>query len=440
MKNLLAIKGKTTEIWRHQGFQKYFKNTGWLFAGRIFSLAISFFVGIYVARYLGPSNYGLMSFAISFVGIFGVLSSLGIDEIVNREIVKNHNIKDKIIGTAFFIKISGSVLAIFFIFLASFAITDEMFTLILIWLFSLHYVPQAFNVIETYFQSQVLSKKIVKAQILSGIISAVLKLGVILLNKGIFWLLFIYVVEIALVALFLIVAFLKSGHHFKNWKFDKKIALSLLRDSWPMILSGLSVGVYMKIDQIMINHFLNNEATGIYAISVKLSEIWYLIPTIIGASIFPAIINSLSVSNEKFESRLSKLYFVMFWSSLIFSAVVSIFAQKIITLLFGEQYIGATPVLQVYIWSLVAVSLGIVIGKYLIAKNLTKITLYTTIIGALLNIVLNIILIPKMGIAGAAYATIISYLVVNFSIVLFKDSRAHFLLITKSIFNLNYKR
>lgn len=439
METISALRSNTIRIWKHEGFQKYFKNTSWMFAGRIFSLAISFFVGIYIARYLGPMNYGLMNYAISFVGLFGFMASLGIDEIVNREIVKDHDLKDKIIGTAFFIKLFGSFSAIFSIFIISILTANDFFTFILIILFSLHYIPQAFNVIETYFQSQVLSKNVVKAQILSGLISAVLKLLVIFLNKGIFWLLFIYVFEIGLIALFLVIAFLKSGHHFKNWRFDKDIAKSLLSNSWPIILSSLSVGIYMKIDQVMINQLMNNESTGIYAVAVKLSEIFYIIPVIIASSVFPAIVSSLQISNEKFENRIRNLYFLMFWLSTFIAIVISLLSNQIVDILFGEQYQKSAIVLQIYTWTLITVSMGTVLGKYLITKNLTKVLLYTATLGAISNILLNIILIPRIGLTGAALSTIISYLITNISIILFKQSRPHFVIMLKSIFVINNK-
>jgi O-antigen/teichoic acid export membrane protein len=438
MENALNLKDKVLYIWNHAGFQKYFKNTGWLFSGRIFSLAISFFVGIYIARYLGPANYGLMNYAISFVGLFGFLASLGIDEIVGRNIIRNHELKDKIIGTAFFIKIFGALLAIFITITISVFTIKETFTILLITIFSLHYIPQAFNVIEIYFQSQVLSKKFVRAQISSGLISASLKLLVIFLNKGIFWLIFIYVVEISLLALFLIFAFLKNGNHFRCWKFDKEIAFSLLKDSWPIILSGMATGIYMKISPIIINEFLDNKSNGIYAIAVKLSEVWYIIPTIVTTSLFPAIINSIQNNKIDFENKISKLYFMMFWVSASISICTILFSNKIINIFFGSEYIQSVLILQIYILSLIAVSIGSVISKYLVAKNLMSILLFTTIIGAVSNILLNVILIPKIGVLGAAIATVTSYIIVSCSIIFFKESRPHFFLIIKSIFKFKF--
>jgi O-antigen/teichoic acid export membrane protein len=144
--------------------------------GRIFTLAISFFIGVYIARYLGPSNYGLLSYVVSFVGLFGFLANLGINNILNREIVKDHNKKDDLIGTAFYMRLAGAFLAIATVFVISLFTTKDIFVLGLIWIYSITFIFQSFNVIEIYFQSQVMSRKVVISQMTSYIISACLKI------------------------------------------------------------------------------------------------------------------------------------------------------------------------------------------------------------------------------------------------------------------------
>ena len=421
------------EKWQHAGFQKYLKNTSWMFFGRFFTLGVSFFIGIYIARYLGPSNYGLLSYVTSFVGLFGFLASFGIDSIVSREIINNHDKKDEIIGTGFYIKIVGSLIAIVSVLIVSFFTTKDLFTLGLIWLFSLNFIPQSFNILETYFQSQVLSKKVVTAQVAANIISTILKISVILLNKGIFWLTLIYIIETSIYALILLFSFRKFGNHIRKWRFNIGVAKSLLKDSWPLMLSAVAISIYMKIDQVMIKNMLGNEQAGIYAVAAKLSEVWYFIPGIICTSLFPSIINTMNASKELFENRMQKLYSLMFWISFFIASFTTIFSYLIIKILFGAAYMGAVTTLQIYVWAGVAVFLGGAVGQYLIVSNLTKISFYNTALGALVNVTLNIILIPKIGIAGAAIATLISYLTATFGIFLFKSTRRQGLLILKSI-------
>jgi O-antigen/teichoic acid export membrane protein len=423
------------EKWQHAGFQKYLKNTGWMFGGRFFSLGISFFVGIYIARYLGPSNYGLLSYVTSFVGLFGFLASFGIDGIVSREIIKDHSKKDELIGTGFYIKIIGSLLAIASVFIISLFTTRDIFTLGLIWIFSLNFIPQAFNIVEIYFQSQVLSKKVVTAQITSNIISALLKLSVIFLNKGIFWLTLIYIVEASIYGGILLFNYRKFGNHIRDWKFNKNIAKYLIMYSWPLMLSSIAISIHMGIDQVMIKNMLGNEQSGIYAIAVKLSEVWYFIPTLICTSLFPSIVNSLTIDKRLYENRLKKLYFLMFWFSFAIASITTIIAYPLVKILFGTNYLDAIIVLQIYTWSGLGIFLGIAVGQYLLSSNLNKISFFNTVLGAIMNIILNIIFIPKFGIIGAALSTLISYNLALIGIFFFKESRNQGFLIFKAIIN-----
>jgi len=421
------------EKWQHAGFQKYLQNTSWMFFGRFFTLGISFFIGIYIARYLGPSNYGLLAYVTSFVGLFGFITSFGIDNIVSREIIKDHNKKDELIGTAFYMKIIGSIIAIIAVIIISLITTKDIFTLGLIWIFSLTFIPQAFNIIEIYFQSQVLSKKVVTAQIISNIISAILKIFVITLGKGIFWLMIIFIIEAFIYAIILLFSFRNFGNHIQNWKFDTTVSKSLLKDSWPLMLSTVAIGIYMKIDQVMIKNMLGNEQVGIYAVAAKLSEVWYFIPAIICTSLFPSIIQAMNTSKELFENRMKKLYFIMFWLSISIATFITIFSHLIIKILFGMAYMGAVTTLQIYVWAGVGVSLGFAMTQYLIAKNYTRIFFAVTIFGAITNIILNLILIPKYGINGSAWATLVAYSVATFTIIFFKKSKYQVWLMIKSL-------
>lgn len=425
------------EKWLHAGFQRYLKNTGWMFFGRMFTLGVSFLVSIYIARYIGPANYGLLNYAMSFVGLFGFLTSFGIDGILGREIIKDHNRKDELIGTGFYIKIIGSIIAIISIFIVSLFTTKDIFTLGLIWIFSLSFIPQAFNIIEIYFQSQVLSKKVAIAQIVSNIVSLILKLICISFDKGIFWLTLIYLVEASVYGLLLLISFRNFGNHIRKWKFNLSIAKSLLRDSWPLVITAVAVSIYMRIDQVMIKSMIGDEQAGIYAASTKISEIWYFIPSIICTSFFPSLINTLKSNVKLFEYRIKKLYFFMFWLSTAIALTLTILSPLIINTLFGELYIGAIPTLKIQAWSSISVFLGYVVSQHLLAENLTRISLYSTLLGAIVNIIINIQLIPNFGIIGASFATMISYTVATFGVLLFKKSRKQGMLILKSV--INYK-
>jgi O-antigen/teichoic acid export membrane protein len=200
-----------------------------------------------------------------------------------------------------------------------------------------------------------------------------------------------------------------------------------------LILSGIAVMIYMKIDQVMIGKMLNDTEVGIYSAAVKISEAWYFIPTAIATSAFPAIIKSKQKSERLYLKRMQKLYDFAVWFSIGFALLVTVFSGIIINLLYGAEYARASSVLSVHIWAGVFVFLGVVSGRYLVNENLTKVSFYRTLLGALINVLLNIGLIPFLGVLGAAITTLVSYMFSGFVLnVLFKKSRIVFLMQLKS--------
>lgn len=416
-----------------EGFIRYFKNTGWLFFGKMASMLAAFFVGAYVARYLGPAQYGLLSYASSFAALFAIFASLGIDSILNRELVSRPEDKEKLLGSGFIIKAVGSILAIVLMIITLLIIKTDWETNVLIIISALSFVFNAFGVIDIYFQSQVLARNTVRVQIISLIITSSLKILFIFLHLGIVYFAITYLIDALILAIGFILSYKKTGLHISKWKFDKEIIKMLLRNSWPLIFSGVAVVIYMKIDQVMIKNMIGDEAVGLYSVAAKVSEAWYFIPAIICASLFPAIVNAKKTSPVVYEKRLKNLYSLMFYISTLIAIPISLLSRFIIVYLFGAEYLGSISVLRIHIWAGVGVFLGYAIAQYLVTENLNKIYLKITIIGAVSNILLNLILIPIVGISGAAIATTISYTIVAFSVLLFKKSRKQGVLILKSI-------
>jgi O-antigen/teichoic acid export membrane protein len=217
-----------------------------------------------------------------------------------------------------------------------------------------------------------------------------------------------------------------------EWKIKTKTVKNLLKDSWPLMLSGVAVVIYMKIDQVMIGNMLGEKELGIYSSAVKISEAWYFIPMIISSSVFPSILRVRKKSKELYLRRIQMLYDFFTWFTIGVALIVTFLSPFIINILYGSEYAMASTVLSIHIWAGVFVFLGVASSNYLIAENLTKITFGRTFIGALANIFLNLILIPFFGIVGSAMATLISYILVTFSIVFFKSTRINFFMLIKS--------
>ena len=398
---------------------------------RVIRRVVALFVGAYVARYLGPERFGLLSYAMSLAILFSAIGAMGLDGIVVRDLVKEPDKSQDLLGTAFVLKIIGASLLLVLVFFAARLMSDDRFTVILVLIIAGGTFFQAFQVIDFFFQAKVLAKFPCIARFASLLVSSISKLVLIALNAPLIWFAWVLVLESLIVNLSLVVLYRKQGMSAFHWKFKKDVATGLLRDSWPLILSGMAIMVYMRIDQIMIKEMLGSEAVGNYAAAVNLSEAWYFIPVMVCNSLFPAIMTAKTVNDRFYHQRLQKLYFFMVWCAIAVALPTTFLSEFVITLLFGPDYIQSAAVLNIYIWSGVFVFLGVASGKWFLAENLQKYSFYNAVAGGISNIILNLLLIPEFGIKGAAIATIISYGISSYlAMILFKCTRINFRLAT----------
>jgi O-antigen/teichoic acid export membrane protein len=418
---------------KSETFKKYFKNTSWLFAEKILRILISFLVTVLVIRYLGPEQFGLLSYAISFFGLFSAISVLGLESISIRELVKYPGKRDNILGSVFLLRLVGGIVTVILIALTLFISNESTDISILILIISTSAIFQSFSVVDYYFRAEVKAKYSVYVMMASVLFTSSLKILIIILEAPLIYFAIAFSVEFLITAAGFLTVYKNNSLKIINWKFQKKLALSLLKDSWPLILSGLVVSVYMKIDQVMIKNMLNSEEVGYYAAAVRLSEAWYFIPIALTNSLFPAIINAKEIGKNFYFNRIQKLYDILAWIAISIAVPVSIFSSDIINILYGSEFKSAAPVLNIYIWAGVAVFLGVASGQYLITENFTKLSFFRAFIGMVINVILNLVLIPKYGIVGAAVATLISYSVAVFSIILFPKTKKQFFMMIKSI-------
>ena len=430
----MKLKTRLTLIKDHPGFRKYFANTSWLMGERILRMAVSLFVGILVARYLGPERYGLLSYANSFVGIFIVLGTMGLDDIIVRELVKTPEQQEKILGSSFLLKLVGTLL-MWMAILAAVPFTKNDFqTNILIIIIAFGAVFQAFNVIDFNFQAKVKSKFIVHAQFVQLIISSIVKIILVVNETPLIWFASVYCLDAIVLAMGLIFVYFYNGNNIFHWKWSFETSKYLLRDSWPLMFAGVVVSVYMKIDQVMIKEMLGAKEVGLYAAAVKLCEAWYFVPTVITASLFPAILSTKQKSKPLYQDRLQKLYDLMVWGSVAVALPTTLVADWLILIIYGNEFKDAADVLRIYIWVGVFVALGVASSKWLVAENLEKYSFYRTVLGAILNVGCNLWLIPIYGIKGAVFATLISYFIVAYvSLGFFKKTRGNFWTVTCSL-------
>lgn len=399
------------KIEKRHNLHRVLNNIGWLFLDKVLRMGVGLFVVAWVARYLGPEQYGLWNYAIAFTSLFGAFANLGLDSIVVREIVKYPQRTDEFMGTTFLLKLAGGIIAFILSILCIWILRpNEILIIILASLIAAGFIFQAFLTIDLYYQAHIKSKYTVWTQNAAFLIMAIVKILLILNKAPLVAFAIAGLVEIIIGIVFLVILYAHQKHSIKNWKFSYDTAKSLLNDSWPLILSGLAIMVYMRIDQIMIGQMLDDRAVGIYSAAVKISEVWYFVPMAIAGSVFPTIIKSKELGEKVYYDRLQKYFTLMAWTGIIVAITTTFLGKYIIQLLYGQDYLESASVLIIHIWGGVFVCLGVASSSWLMVENLQRISFYRTLAGGIINIILNLILIPKITVKGAAIATVVSQL------------------------------
>lgn len=432
---LTSLRTKILALKNHQGFRRYAANTSWMMAEQMLRIIAGLLVGIWVARYLGPQQFGLFSYVLAFTAIFGGIAKLGLDGILVRDLVNQPEKRDTYLGTAFWLKVFGAILVIGLMAIITPFTSNDATTNLFIFIVAGGLVFQSFEVVEFYFQSKVLAKIVSICKVTQLTLSSLIKIYLVVTQADLFWFVCVTAFDTFSLGISYFVAYKIRGNTSFFKCFDGAVAKRLLKDSWPLIFSSIVIMIYMRIDQIMIKEMLGDYEVGIYSAAVRLSEAIYFIPVFIAASVFPAILNAKKQSMILYHVRLKRLYTFLVWLAVCIALPVTFLNEWLITLLYGKAYIEAGPVLMIHIWAAVFVFLGVAFGKYLLAENFTKITFQKSLLGAVSNVVLNLILIPQLGILGAATATLLAQFIANY-IYDFFDRRlyAQLRMKTESIF------
>ena len=390
-------------------------------------------VGVWVARYLGPEQFGTLNFAIAFVALFGSVTTLGLDGIVMREVLDAPDQANEILGTTLMLRTFASILAVgSSIALLKLIQPHDQRSLLLVSIYSLTLVFQAFDTIDSFFQSQVNSKITVWAKNGAFLLLAVIRVYLIHAKAPLWAFVAAMTGEIGLGGAGLIIGYRLTGGRIFSWRSSKRRATKLLHQGWPIIFSGLAIMVYMRLDMVMLKMMQGDFAVGLYAAATRVSEVWYFVPTAIVSSVSPSILR-VKDNPELFHSRLRRLFSLMTLSACVIGSMVALASHTITRVLYSNSYIGAAPVLAVHIWASIFVFLGVAQSPWNLSKNLLKLSLCWTALGGIINIGMNLYLIPRYSAMGAAIATVVSYAVAGvFANLLSAQTRPIFYMQIKS--------
>lgn len=424
----------------HQGFMRYFANTSWLFGEQMLRMASGLLVGIWVARYLGPEQFGVFSYAIAFVAIFGSVAKLGLDGIVVRELVNEPQKRDIYLGTAFWLKLVGALVAFIIVAFATLFTSNDYTTNLYIFIITSGVIFQSFEVIDFYFQSQVLSKFVSICKITQLLLSSVLKIYFVLTGADLIWFVVVSLIDQTTLALTLYIAYKYQKLNSFYRYFDLSTAKKLLKDSWPLILSGFVLMIQARADQVMLKEMIGSIEVGYYSSAMRLIEVFSLIPTILTMSLFPAIINARKTSTDLYKARLFSLYKLMMILFLLVAVPVYFFGDQIIVFLYKDAYAPAGQFFSLMALRLFFTNYGVVRSTYLMAENLMTYSMIVMVIGMLVNLMLNYFWIPSYRSVGAIWASIGSFFVVTFLIdFLYYRTRSNCKMMVKSMLLVNFR-
>lgn len=386
----------------------YLSNSLWMLLEKSSRIISGILVGVLVARYLGPAQYGLINYALSVISIFTILSTLGLDSIVVRELITRKDKKNEILGTTFFMRLGGALLVVLGSTAYSF-LRDTPDKTITVFIVSLSIALQSFAVIDFYFQSQVKGKYTAIGQVITLLISSVVKLMLIYFSAHVYWFAAMAVFEAGLSVLNQLRFFKKEGMDFTKWRFSFVEAKELLFHSYPLILSSLVLMLYQKSGEILILRFLRDlDFVGQYSAAVRMSEASYFIPVAICAAVFPGIINNRHNYELQFK-RYVQLASLMIWSAIIISIGGVLLGDQVIGLLFKEKYHLSPAVFKLHIWGSIPVFFGTAWGMWMLAMNKQKIVILFQIWNLLVYLITAFYFIPKYQINGMAYAVLVTY-------------------------------
>jgi O-antigen/teichoic acid export membrane protein len=363
-----------------------------------------------MARYLGPEQFGLFSYALAFVALFSAFATLGLEDIVIRDIVRDPSCRDETLGAAFFLKLAAG-LASFLAALGTILVLHpgDGLSHWLVGIIAAGTIFQSFHVIEVWFHSQVQARYVVFAKNAAFLFCSLLKAILIITGQPLIAFAWVSTLEVAAGSAGLIFAYTSLGNRVRDWRFSAARAGSLLKDSWPLLFSGIVIIVYMRIDQVMLGEMIGSEEVGIYSVAVRLAEVWMFIPQVIFWSVFPAVVEARVSDETLLYERLQKLYNLMALAAYAVAVPMTLLAGWLVDTLFGAAYTRAGAMLAVLVWANLFSNLEIARSAFLSSMNWTRIHFVAVLLGCLLNIALNFLLIPRYGGMGAVIASVVAY-------------------------------
>lgn len=418
---------------------KEVKNAGWLIAGRVVQMILSFFVSVLTARYLGPSNYGVINYAGAYVAFFTSLCTLGINSVIVKDFVDYPDEQGEAIGTTIILRAISSVLSsITIVGLVSIIDKGEPVTVIVASLCSVALVFQIFDTFNYWFQSRYESKITSIATLIAYCATTIYRILLLILKKNVIW--FAFATSVDYICLGVVLIYFFKSHNGPKLRFSLKKGKSLLSRSYHYIISGMMVAIYGQTDKLMLKQILGEEAVGYYSLAASINLMWVFVLTAIIDSFLPTIMRLHNIDKVAYEKKNRQLYAIIIYISFAVAICFVIFGKLFITKVYGDSYLGAVVPLRIIVWYTTFSYLGVARNAWIVCENKQKYLKYMYLSAIIMNVLLNVLLIPKMGASGAALASLLTQIFTSIIIPYFiRDMRTNVRMIKDAFFLHNIK-
>ena len=413
---------------------KVVKNASWLIGGKLIQMVVNLLVGILVARYLGPSNNGLVSYGAAYTTFFATIAALGINSVLVKEFIDHPEEEGKIIGTSLFLRVISSFLcALVIICFVRIVDAGEPVTILVVSLCSLGLIFHIFEVINYWFQSRLQSKVTAIVTLIAYLITAGYRVVLMATDASVVYFAFATSIDYICIGIMLLIAYKK--HHGGRLSVSLAYGKTLLSKSVHFILPGVMVAIYGQTDKVMLKQMVGEAETGFYSTAVSLNAAWCFVLIAIIDSMYPSIMKAFQKDEEKFKKRNKQLYAIVFYLAVAASVLYTIFAEFLVGTLYGEAYLPTVMPLRIITWYTAFSYLGGARNAWVVCEDRQKYLVIIYAVSAAANVVLNFLLIPDFGASGAAAASLVTQILTILVVPFFvKGLRENAKLMVEAIF------
>lgn len=387
--------------------QRVLGNSLWQVGDKISRMGVGVLVGVCIGRHLGPADFGLLNFAVALVALFSALAQFGLPSIVVRDVVSRPQERATILGSALLLRLIGGAIALMLVAVAAALLRPgEYRSTAVILIVASAVLPQAWDVVDYDYQARLHARPVVVARNTGFAVLAAVRIAFVLLGAPVIWFAWAVCGEAVLNALLFMRQSRVDGVGISLRAASVRESRRLAATGWPLVIAGLSVSVYMRIDQVMLGQMIGDLGVGMFSAAVRVSEGLYFLPVAIATSVAPALTALYHRSTQEYEQRFLQVTRVLVWAALAVALVFAVFSKPIILALYGPKYGAAAAVLAIHAWAGVLVSLGVCGTLWLTNAGYFTYSMYQTLVGAAVNVALNLMLIPRLGLVGAALASV----------------------------------